>query len=164
MTAILPPRTWSAFLVVAAFLAGGGLAAAADKPRVIVTSDGEIDDECSLVRFLLYANEWDVEGIVTSSSQRHWQGHEWAGDDWARPYLQAYAASLELRDAGTPSASFVVPSTGATGQTLHLVCEVTDHGTPRLTRYRRVIVTMTRRSCSGSTIPAGSPGGRNRPQ
>jgi len=61
------------------------------KPRVIVTSDGEIDDECSLVRFLLYSNEWDVEGIVTSSSQYHWQGHRWAGDDWADPYLEAYA-------------------------------------------------------------------------
>jgi hypothetical protein len=64
---------------------------AADKPRVIATSDGEIDDECSLVRFLLYANEWDVEGIITSSSQYHWQGHRWAGDDWAVPYLNAYA-------------------------------------------------------------------------
>ncbi|MFO7670512.1 MAG: DUF1593 domain-containing protein [Bacteroidales bacterium] len=62
-----------------------------DKPRVIVTSDGEIDDECSLVRFLLYANEWDIEGIVTSSSQYHWHGHNWAGDDWALPYLEAYA-------------------------------------------------------------------------
>lgn len=60
------------------------------KPRVIVTSDGEIDDECSLVRFLLYTNEWDVEGIITSSSQYHWQGHRWAGDDWAFPYLDAY--------------------------------------------------------------------------
>jgi hypothetical protein len=61
------------------------------KPRVIATSDGEIDDECSMVRFLLYANEWDIEGIVTSSSQYHWQGHRWAGDDWIEPYLDAYA-------------------------------------------------------------------------
>jgi hypothetical protein len=61
------------------------------RPRVIATSDGEIDDECSMVRFLLYANEWDVEGIVTSSSQYHWQGHRWAGDDWVEPYLDAYA-------------------------------------------------------------------------
>ncbi|WP_308992167.1 nucleoside hydrolase-like domain-containing protein [Mariniflexile litorale] len=60
------------------------------KTRVIVTSDGEIDDECSMVRFLLYANEWDVEGIITSSSQYHWQGHKWAGDDWINPYLDAY--------------------------------------------------------------------------
>ena len=61
------------------------------RPRVIVTSDGEIDDECSLVRFLLYANEWDIEGIITSSSQYHAHGHKWAGDDWADPYLDAYA-------------------------------------------------------------------------
>jgi hypothetical protein len=65
--------------------------ATSEKPRVIVTSDGEIDDECSLVRFLLYANEWDIEGIVSSSSQYHWQGHRWAGDDWTEPYLKAYA-------------------------------------------------------------------------
>ena len=61
-----------------------------ERPRVIVTSDGEIDDECSMVRFLLYANEWDVEGIITSSSQYHSHGHNWAGDDWIQPYLNAY--------------------------------------------------------------------------
>jgi hypothetical protein len=44
-----------------------------------------------MVRFLLYANEWDVEAIVTSSSQYHWHGHRWAGDDWIEPYLDAYA-------------------------------------------------------------------------
>jgi len=62
-----------------------------DRPRVIATTDGEIDDECSMVRFLLYANEWDVEAIVTSSSQYHCQGRNWAGDDWIAPYLDAYA-------------------------------------------------------------------------
>jgi hypothetical protein len=62
-----------------------------EKPRVIVTSDGEIDDECSMVRFLLYTNQWDVEGIITSSSQYHSHGHNWAGDDWIDPYLKAYA-------------------------------------------------------------------------
>src|SRR5436189_343614 len=34
--------------------------------RVIIETDagGDPDDEQSLVRFLLYANEWDVEGII----------------------------------------------------------------------------------------------------
>ena len=41
------------------------------RPRVIVTSDGEIDDQASMIRFLLYANECDVEAIVLSSSQYH---------------------------------------------------------------------------------------------
>lgn len=67
-----------------------------ERIRVLVTTDGEIDDECSMVRFLLYSNEWDVEGIVTSSSVYHWRGngfggsHNWPGDDWLEPYLEAY--------------------------------------------------------------------------
>lgn len=80
------------------------------KPRVIVTSDGEIDDECSLVRFLLYSNEWEVEGIVTSSSQYHWQGHRWAGDDWNEPYLDAYAEvypNLVKHDQNYPAPDFL---------------------------------------------------------
>lgn len=91
-------------------LGGFSTLAASDKPRVIVTSDGEIDDECSLVRFLFYANEWDIEGIITSSSQYHWQGHKWAGDDWAQPYLKAYAKvhpNLIKHDLGYPAAEFL---------------------------------------------------------
>ena len=87
-----------------------GTLTAADKPRVIVTTDGEIDDECSMVRFLLYANECDVEGIVTSSSQYHWQGHKWAGDDWVQPYLKAYAEvypNLIQHDPGYPTPEFL---------------------------------------------------------
>ena len=80
------------------------------KPRVIVTSDGEIDDECSMVRFLLYANQWDIEGIVTSSSQYHWQGHSWAGDDWIEPYLDAYAQvypNLLKHDPAYPTPAYL---------------------------------------------------------
>lgn len=80
-----------------------------DRTRVIVTSDGEIDDECSLVRFLLYSNEWDIEGIITSSSQYHWHGHKWAGDDWMEPTLNAYAEvypNLLKHDRRYPSPEF----------------------------------------------------------
>ena len=77
---------------------------------MIVTSDGEIDDECSMVRFLLYANEWDIEGIITSSSQYHWQGHKWAGDDWVQPYLAAYAKvqpNLVKHDRQYPTVAYL---------------------------------------------------------
>jgi hypothetical protein len=83
----------------------------AEKPRLIVTTDGEIDDRCSMVRFLLYANEWDIEGIVLSSSQYHWQGrHSWAGDDWVEPFLDAYAKvhpNLIKHDPNYPTAEFL---------------------------------------------------------
>ena len=81
-----------------------------EKPRVIVTSDGEIDDECSMVRFLLYTNEWDVEAIITSSSQYHWQGHRWAGDEWIDPYLDAYAQvypKLVIHDPAYPAPEYL---------------------------------------------------------
>src|SRR5207249_9008892 len=41
------------------------------KLRVIIETDagGDPDDEQSLVRFLLYTNEWDVEGIIANRSQ-----------------------------------------------------------------------------------------------
>lgn len=83
---------------------------AADKPRVLVTSDGEIDDQCSLVRFLLYANEWKIEGLITSSSQYHWHGHSWPGDDWTEPYLKAYAEvypNLVKHDAAYPTPAYL---------------------------------------------------------
>lgn len=82
----------------------------AARPRVIATTDGEIDDECSLVRFLLYANEWDVEGIVTSSSQYHAHGHNWAGDEWAQPYLKAYSEvypNLIKHDSNYPTPEYL---------------------------------------------------------
>jgi len=81
-----------------------------DKPRIIVTSDGEIDDECSMVRFLLYANEFDIEGIITTSSQYHWQGFEWAGDTWIDPYLAAYKKiypNLVKHDPDFPTPSYL---------------------------------------------------------
>jgi hypothetical protein len=85
-------------------------ASSIQKPQVIVTSDGEVDDECSMVRFLLYANELDIEGIITTSSQYHWHGHKWAGDDWVQPYLAAYAkvySNLVKHDSGYPTAEYL---------------------------------------------------------
>ena len=84
------------------------------RTRVIVTSDGEIDDECSLVRFMLYANEWDVEAIISSSSQYHAHGHNWAGDDWADPYLAAYAEvypNLVKHDPRYPTPEYLLART-----------------------------------------------------
>ena len=44
------------------------------KPRVVVTTDPELDDSNSLIRFLLYSTDVRVEGLVYASSQFHWTG------------------------------------------------------------------------------------------
>jgi len=77
-----------------------------DKPRIIATTDGEIDDRCSMVRFLIYANEWDIEGIVICSSKFHWKGHRWAGEKWIDEDIDLYAKSyknLKKHDPDFPS-------------------------------------------------------------
>lgn len=79
---------------------------ASEKYRTIVTSDAEIDDECSLVHFLLYLNDIDCEAIISSSSQYHAHDHKWAGDDWYVPYLDAYTKvypQLVKHDSSYPS-------------------------------------------------------------
>lgn len=45
-------------------------ASAAEKPRVIVLTDieNEPDDAMSLVRFLVYANQWDTEALIATTS------------------------------------------------------------------------------------------------
>jgi hypothetical protein len=61
------------------------------KPRVIVTTDGEIDDMCSMVRFLMYANEFQVEALIHSSSKFHWLGQTWSGVEWINNQIGQYA-------------------------------------------------------------------------
>ena len=52
------------------FACGTALYAQDLKPRVFVLTDisNEPDDEESMVRFLVYANEYDVEGLVATTS------------------------------------------------------------------------------------------------
>ena len=53
---------------------------------------------------------------------------------------------LEIKDFNQPQASFTVPNSRVmqpgTG-TIHIILAVTDSGTPKLTRYKRVIVDVT---------------------
>ncbi len=51
------------------------------KPRVIVTCDPELDDLNSLIRFLLHAPDFRIEGLIYASSQFHWKG-DGQGTKW----------------------------------------------------------------------------------
>lgn len=45
-----------------------------EKPRVVITTDPELDDSNSLVRYLLYSDQFRTEGLIYASSQFHWAG------------------------------------------------------------------------------------------
>lgn len=71
-----------------------------EKPRTIITSDGEVDDMDSFIRFLLYANEFDVVGLVYSSSQWHYAG-DGQGTLFTSPTNRRYGERTDLRWPGT---------------------------------------------------------------
>lgn len=127
---------------LAAFVLGTcGSLLAADKPRVLVLTDieNEPDDAMSMVRFLAYSNQWDVEGLVATISV-----HEWFYYGEPGTLLLSNArtgAALRIEDAKTMNAWFTAPNV-TKPETMHLVVAVTDRGAPPLTRYERVIVTV----------------------
>ena len=101
------------------------------KPRTIVTTDGEIDDVDSFIRMLLYANEFNIEGLVYSSSMWHYKGDgkgttfvsememtkkmygektdlRWPGTQWMQELIDAYEKvypKLSVNAPGYPTAS-----------------------------------------------------------
>ena len=96
-------------------------------PRTIVTTDGEVDDMDSFVRLLTYANDMDIEGIVYTSSQWHWQGDgkgtlyrtrmgseqesfRWLGLDWIQEMIDRYEVSypnLVKNDPAYPTPEYL---------------------------------------------------------
>lgn len=95
-----------------------------EKPRVFVLTDieNEPDDAQSLVRFLTYCNQWDVEGLVATTSC--WQRDKTA--EWRiHEIVDAYGKvrdNLERHEPGYPSHAYLksivkkgVPRFGMTG-------------------------------------------------
>ena len=80
------------------------------KPRIIVLTDieNEPDDAMSMVRFLTYSNQWDVEGLVATTSIH--QKNKTAA--WRiREIIGAYGKvreNLLKHEAGYPSADFLL--------------------------------------------------------
>ncbi|KQY82747.1 hypothetical protein ASD24_15340 [Paenibacillus sp. Root52] len=68
------------------------------KARTVITTDGEVDDMNSVIRYLYYANEMDLAGIVLTSSVYHYAGDKeagiepfrWTGTQWLYDMLDAY--------------------------------------------------------------------------
>ena len=92
-----------------------------DRLRVILETDagGDPDDEQSLVRFLLYANEWDTEGIIANRPQARAgenQNPQRTGLSIVRRQLTAYGqrwTNLVRHDMRYPPLGYLWPRTVA---------------------------------------------------
>jgi hypothetical protein len=93
-------------LLLLSLALGSYAATPAGKPRVFVLTDieNEPDDAMSMVRFLVYSNQWDVEGLAaTTSIHQRKKVAAWR----IREIVDAYAKvrdNLELHEPGFPGA------------------------------------------------------------
>ncbi len=112
--------------IAVAYLAMGTSAFAQSKShdhrlRLIIETDagGDPDDEQSLVRFLLYTNEWDVEGIIANrphTSRPENKNPENTGLGVVRRLVKAYGdcyPNLVLHDARYPKPDVLLARTVA---------------------------------------------------
>ncbi|HXG47677.1 MAG TPA: nucleoside hydrolase-like domain-containing protein [Methylomirabilota bacterium] len=117
--------------------------AAEERLRLIIETDagGDPDDEQSLVRFLLYANEWDVEGIIANRPQTRDgenRNPERTGLGVVWRLLAAYEAcypSLVRHDSRYPTPAHLrrvtVPGYNHTNTAVALIIAAVDRDDPR---------------------------------
>lgn len=80
-------RLFAAGLIIVSFFANHAEAQISNKqvrPRIIITADPELDDNNSLVRFLLFSSDLQIEGLIYASSGFHWKG-DGKGTKWFVP-------------------------------------------------------------------------------
>lgn len=89
------------------------LTATPQRIRTIITTDGEIDDQCSLVRYMLYSNMYELEGLISTSSRFHYltkEGEVFKGRESNQQWIDAYAEvydNLCMHDEGFPTPEYL---------------------------------------------------------
>jgi hypothetical protein len=63
---------------------------------------------------------------------------------WRWKDVDSYPGDVTLATPTSLATSLQIPADAAPGQTIQLVLEATDDGRPALTRYQRVVVSVTR--------------------
>ncbi len=61
---------------------------------------------------------------------------------WWQFRVGSYFNKVIISDPDSTKVNILIPNDAIGGQTIHLILEATDNGTPSLTRYQRIIITV----------------------
>jgi cellulose-binding protein len=120
------PRRWRRQILTPEF------AAANHEPRVTVS--GPLNRTAAPganVRLVAAASDPDGNALTV----------KW----WQYTDADTYPGIVSLTSPETLTTTFQVPTDATSGQTIHALIQVTDNGTPALTSFQRVIVTVSAR-------------------
>ena len=76
-----------------------------------------------------------VQGTVTDPDRDQMTTRWWFYND-----ASSYPGEVVIPDPTSLGTSVRIPEDAKPGQTIHVILEATDHGTPALTRYQRIVV------------------------
>lgn len=138
------------------------------KPRIINTTDlgADPDDEQSMVRQLVCANEFDIEGLIVSTGcwkktrqvlnmtatagsiielsangSKDPDGNSLTYSWFFYDEPSSYDGSLTIQNSSDPTVNMEIPD-DANGKTIHIILEIHDDGVPNLYAYRRMIINV----------------------
>ncbi|MGQ0643148.1 MAG: hypothetical protein ACT4P6_20575 [Gemmatimonadaceae bacterium] len=80
-----------------------------------------------------------LEGVASDPD-----GHAVNVNCWQWKDVDTYRGQVTFANHTSLSTSMQVPADATAGHTIHVVLEATDSGTPALTSYRRVVITVRR--------------------
>ena len=61
---------------------------------------------------------------------------------WQYVSAGTYRDKVAVDDPASANTTFTVPADANPGDTIHLILEATDNGTPQMNRYHRLIITV----------------------
>jgi hypothetical protein len=59
---------------------------------------------------------------------------------WQYKEAGSYPGKVTIENSSALETSFTIPADAKQGQSIHVICEVKDSGSPQLTRYQRVVI------------------------
>lgn len=97
---------------------------------------------------VVVANPLDIKAqlgasiVLSANGTSDPDGDELTYRWWHFREAGSFSGTFEIQDADQSDASIMVPIEDSKGKTIHIICEVTDSGTPALTRYQRVVINV----------------------
>jgi hypothetical protein len=105
-------------------------------PLAVIVNDGNKDGSLAQIR-LTPAPGKPV--TLDASASQDPDGDELTFSWWVLNEAGTYTGEVTISGADSRRATVNVPADSA-GKSVHVICEVTDNGTPSLTAYRRIIL------------------------
>lgn len=81
----------------------------------------------------------DIDASASTDPDGDTLNYKW----WIQPEAGTYTGTVNILNSDSNKIAINIPS-NSSGKNFHIICEVTDNGSPRLTSYRRIIVELTK--------------------